>query len=321
MDSESATDEISVAVRTSARPALDAAEQALKDGRRLLALQRLAAARTNLSALEYLGGLPAAARTPAGFEAEWKRLSGSADPARIGEEAAPLAGVRPAAARALGEAALAQAGVYREASLEYGRNTAPENGLFYLGAARAQSEVAEFCRSLGVESAGPEPPVRPIPGELDELETRLLLSYRPPASIERHPEFIAASGALKEARELAEAGLHHGALLRYLQAAQRFAVIAREPGTVAGTDAEIASKLESWKVRLPENRDDSVARLFVEIAEADLAARAEGKRPVQAAAIVDEVLPRYLAALGPAVNATAKALAKVTVTLVRWPYT
>lgn len=318
--SSTATDEISVDVLDSTRPLLESAARALADGRRFLALQRLVLARTNLSALAWVSGLPPAAREAAGFEAEWKRMGPAFERGSRGGISVALDGVHPAAVRAIGEAALAQALTHYEASLDYGRSTTPESGLFYLGTARAQQEIAGFCRTLGVPSRGRAPALRPVAAEIDALEQSLLRAYRPPASVDRHREFIAASATLKEARELDEAGLRHGALLRFLQAAERLAVLASGP-LVEG-NAAVAARLSAFETRLgPSGRDDSLARLFVEVARADLDAASATSRPVHAAAIADDVLPRYLSALEPAPSPQPRPPAKVTVTLVRWPYT
>lgn len=316
--SSTARDEISVDVLESTRPVLESAARALSDGRRLLALQRLVLARTNLSALAWVSGLASTAREAGGFEAEWKRMG----PAFARELRGGLAldGVNPAAVRAIGEATLAQARTHYEASLDYGRSTTPESGLFYLGTARAQQEIAGFCRTLGVPSRGTPPALRSMAAEIEALEQSLLRAYRPPASVDRHREFIAASATLKEARELDEAGMRYGALLRLLQAAERLAVLTSGP--LGEGDAALAARLSAFETRLgPEGRDDSLARLFVEVARADLDAASATSRPVHAAAIADDVLPRYLAALEPAPLPLPRSRAKVTVTLVRWPYT
>jgi hypothetical protein len=134
-----------------------------------------------------------------------------------------LAGVQPAALRALGEAALPQLRVYYDASLEYGRNTMPDSGLFYLGSAQAQRDFVAFARTLAERSSARAPAVRALEPELDALDKEMLAAYRPPLSIDKHPQFITASSLLKEARELDAARLRYGALLRYLQAAYRFA--------------------------------------------------------------------------------------------------
>lgn len=306
------TDEISVEVRKGAQPVLAEAESALRDDRRLLALSRLAAARTDLEAARYLRRLTASGPVDqARFEAEWKRVGDELRLARV--DPAALDGVRPAAIRALGEAALPQVRLFYEASLDYGRNTMPDAGLFFLGAAIAQRDFALWSRSLSSTSAGREPVLRSLQPELDALEAELLGAYRPPASIDRHAEFIATSAALKEARELDEAGLRRGAMLLYLQAALRTAALRnpKQPATVVGLD-DLAARLASGGV------DHSIGRLFLEMAQADL--EAAGKRAT-AAAVASDVLPRYFAALEPAPPQPRQPPARVTVTLVRWPFT
>jgi len=202
-----ATDEMWTQVKEASEPVLGRTETALRDGRRLLALQRLAVARVNLAASAYLGErTPEQRSDPAGFEAEWARLGkvlrgdlGAIPPGAFD-------GVQPAAVRALGEAALPQVRVYYEASLEYGRNTMPDSGLFYLGAAQAQRDFAVFCRSLAAPSPRRAPPLRALGPEIESLQHDFLAAYRPPISIDKHLEFILANSALNEARELDGAG-------------------------------------------------------------------------------------------------------------------
>lgn len=308
-----ATGEIWAELKPSMEPLLTRAEEALRAGRRWLALLRVDAAQQELAAVAYLDERsPAERKDLALFEAEWKRMASV-----LGDDlAAPaperFAGVHPALVRGLAEAAAAQVRVYYDASLEYGRSTEPESGLYYLGAARSRSQFVSFCRSLSQPSRRPDRPPRALGAELDELESELLREYRPPASIERHAEFIAASAALKTARELDAAGLRYGALLRYLQAAQRIAPLrAGVPPPPAGLARRLL-ELEAHLARTPG--DHSIGRLFLELGQADLAAPA-------AAAIATEVLPRYLATLEPARPRAAGPEPGVTVTLVRWPYT
>jgi hypothetical protein len=210
--------------------------------------------------------------------------------------------------------------VYYETSLDYGRNTMPDSGLFYLGAAQAQREFAALARVLSAPTTLQAPPVRGLDVELDALEGEVLAAYRPPASIDRHAEFIVTSAALKEARELDAAGLRYGALLRYLQAVLRFAPL--RPVPVSLEPAVVDGQLREWETRLASgNTDHSLGRVFLEAAQADLAAGGPSKSPAVAAAIVGDVLPRYLAALQAARPRPPKPAPAVTVTLVRWPYT
>jgi hypothetical protein len=315
------TDEMWTQVKDATTPVMERTEQALRDGRRLLALQRFAAARVDLAAFEYLETRPPGQRKDtAGFEAEWARF-GTAMRKDLGPpSAAALAGVTPAAVRAIGEAALPQVRAYYEASLEYGRNTMPDEGLFYLGSAQAQKELASLCRSLTAKTRGRPPRLRPLQGDIDRLERDLLAVYRPPVSIDRHAEFIAASSTLNEARALDEAGLRHGALLKYLDAA-RLAVPLRaaQPPPDA---AAIAGRLREFDDRMTrENVDHSIGRMFLESAQANLDAPAADAGPAIAAAIVSDVMPRYFIALAPPLPEPPRPEPRVTVTLVRWPYT
>jgi len=314
------SDETWSQIKSASEPVLARAQEALRDGQKLLALQRLAAARMYLAADVYVEQKPAARQDGAVFEAEWTRVGKV-----LGRDLEPLRptefeSLRPAGVRALAEAAMPQVRVYYEASLEYGRNTMPQYGLLYLGVAQAQREFAEFCRTLSLPSNETRPPIRAIGPELDRLEDELLAAYRPPASIDKHGEFIAISSGLKEARELDAAGLRYGALLKYLQTVQRLALIQAKP-PVPDPDA-LARRLRELESRLGRSgADDSIGRIFLEAAQADIAHPAAGGAPSAAAAIASDVLPRYFDALSPARPEPRRPEPQVTVTLVRWPYT
>ena len=312
LQSEAAAGKAWAEVKPAAQPELDRARQSLKDGRRLLALLRLSNVRESLATTAYLSRRPAGqGKDMVLFEAEWKRM-GDELRDRLGAPSvspsvSALDGMRPAAARALGETALLQIRGYYEASLDYGRNTMPGAGLYYLGNAQAQRELVELLRTLSeTSSPGSAPPLRSLRPELDALEADLLAAYRPPASIDRHGELIVASSTLKEARELDAAGLHYGALLRYLQAALRVAPL-RQPSPM------LADSKQDWQARLAvDGVDHSIGRLFLEIAQ---------DNPDNAPIISADVIPRYLAALQPARSEPPGPDPRVTVTLVRWPYT
>jgi hypothetical protein len=300
--------------RQSALEALGRAQADLKAGRRLLALQRAVNARADLATAVYVNQRPAEQKKDAaGFEAEWARMGKvlHADLAPASASAA-LKGVRPAALRALGEVALPQVREYYEASLAYGRNTAPANGIFYLGNSAGQREAVDFVRALSTPSSLQEPPVRSLHGELEALEADLLKAYKPPASIDQHGAFITASSILKEARELDAAGLRYGALLRYLQAAKLVAPLRQ--GSPAADAGDLERRLGELEDRLSKgNVDHSIGRLFVE------QARDEPTAP-KLALMVNDILPRYFAALEPARPEPPRLAPQVTVTLVRWPY-
>lgn len=298
-------------VRQDNEPVLARAEEALRSGHRLVALQRVVNAKADLATAEYvLGRTSAQRKDQAAFEAEWARLGGVMRADLGVPSPAALEDMRPAAVRAMGEAALSQVPIYYEASRAYGQATMPDAGLYYLASAKAQRDVVEFLRGLSEPTSRREPPVRSIAPELEALEAEVLAAYRPPASVDRHPEFITLSSALKEARELDAAGLRYGALLRYLQSAQRFAALRPAPPSV-GADAlkELESRLSAGAAG---DVDHSLGQMFLETAKGDATLV-----PV----IAGDVLPRYFAALEPARPQPPKPAPRVTVTLVRWPYT
>ncbi|HEY2798349.1 MAG TPA: hypothetical protein VGK26_10720 [Thermoanaerobaculia bacterium] len=308
-------DEFWPQIQAATMPVLTAAEKALADGRRLLALQRLAAVQTNLAATVYVSEHTGPeSRDEAAFVAEWERL-GRELRADLGATApGAFERVRPAAVRAMAETATPQIRGFYDAGLEMGKSIEPGEGLFYLGSARAQREFAAFCRTLDLPAAGAAPGLRPLAHELNDLETKLLAAYRPPASIDRHAEFIAANATLNEARQLDAAGLRYGALLRYLEAEFRSAPLLPAP---AADPAPLAERLAALERRLTSgDTDQSIGRLFLERAQSDLIAK-----PSLAEAIVSNVLPRYFAALAPASPRPVPPAPAVTVTLVRWPYT
>ena len=168
--------------------------------------------------------------------------------------------------------------------------------------------------------------MRSVDPEIEALQAEMLAAYRPPLSIDKHREFIIASSTLKEARELDAAGLRYGALLRYLQAVAAVRACVR-PHASAPAATRQRPRRAAARVRRPPLREaapiPSLGRVFVESAQAKLADPAEGTNLADAAPLVDDVLPRYFAALGPepARPAAPKPALQATVTLVRWPYT
>lgn len=320
--SHAANDRDWVQIQQSAQPGLDSAREALRHGRRELALARLAGVRVDIGAAAYVRERsPEQRQSTAAFAAEWKRMRGPLGDDHGPPSPAALAGVRPAVARAMGEAALLQVRGYYQASLDYGRSTTPQSGLHYLGTAQALRQLVSFCRTLAEDfPQGREPRLRSLDAELAGLQAEVLAAYRPPAALDHHADFIGVGSLLKEARELNAAGLRHGALLRYLQASLamtplRPAAAVRDAGALERRLREADARLDAGEV------DHSIGRLFLEMAQAHLARSGPGASAATAAAILGDVLPRYFAALGPAPRMAPQPVPAVTVTLVRWPYT
>lgn len=307
-------------VKPGAEGALRQALLAAQSGRRAYALERLAAARALLVAAIYVAERPADVRkNVTAFEAEWRRMGTSLGAALTPPVPASFAQLPTAATRALAEVAALQLKVNYDAGLEYGRATDADSGLFYLGAAQAHQQFVAFVRGMpGRADAAAE--LRASVADADALERKLLSLYQPPASIERHPEFIAASAALKESRELRAAGLHHGAWFKLLQATQRTALLQSPP--VPTTDVLRATFAAADREFREMSGDHSLVRIFLDRAAIELekaAPEAAGLSAVNA--ILSAVVPSYKAALAPSPATPPAADPKVTVRLVRWPFT
>jgi len=302
------TDERQKQMTEGIAPIFARAEAAFKEGHRELALQRLASARVQLAAAEFVMARPKSERSDqARFEAEWKRAGHELRDDLRPTPANAFASLHPAAVRAQAEATQPQVKAFYNASLEYSRNTDPFAGLYYVGNAFAQKQLAALCRQMSTPASQQAPPIRSIAIEIASLQHELLKAYRPPASIDRHSEFIGASALLKEARDLDASGLRYGALLRYLQAVLRTAPLLPPLAT-----SDVTAKLNEFEARMTGSIDHTIARQFLDAARMD---------PANAAVIANEVLPRYFAAIGPAPAAPKNVTPAVTVTLVRWPFT
>ena len=317
------TDPLWLDAKKSGETSLAQARDELRSGRRLAALELLARAQQSLGAGLYVSGRSEAEHKELrAFEAEWKRVGTVLQDVVTpnGGAIGMVASVRPALVRALAELSLTQAHVFYEASLEYGQNTEPQFGLYYLGAAQAQRAFINVARSLTTESRGREPRLRSLRPEIDALQGDLLKAYRPPASIDRHSDFIVISAALKEAREQDAAGHRSAALLRYLQAAQRVSMLVSSATADPGL---VKTRLDEGAKRLAAaNIDHTIGQLFVERARSALASDTpKGNGETMARAVALDVLPRYFAALEPSRLTTPAGEPRVTVTLVRWPFT
>jgi hypothetical protein len=307
-------------VRPGAQAALAQASSALQSGRRWFALERLAAARNLLSAAGYIGSRDADTRkSVTAFETEWARVGRDLGAALTPPRSGAFDAMRPAAVRAVAETAAFQTKVLYDASLIYGRATDADSGLYYLGSALAQRDLVQLTRSMPATSIG-RGYARALSAETAALERRLLALYQPPVSIERHSEFIAASSALKEARELDAAGLHYGATFKYLQAVQRTAMLT--PPAVRPV-AELTRALAEAESSLAgDGRDHTILRIFLDRAAIELAKPPAEQLSLPAVAVIlDDVVPAYRATLAAAPAPPAAVTPEVTVRLVRWPFT
>lgn len=304
------------AMRSMLGGALDRADQALKSGRMLHALDLLTQVAPRLLALQYREQPRFAGADIKKFEADWRALDKefAADEARFKKMS--WTGT-PAAVRAMAEAAWSQVRVIYDAALPYGQNTSPATGYYYLGEARGSLDWALFLRNLKFAPGDAESQFRSVAGEIADLERRIGEAYKPPLSVDKHPQFIRLNATVKQAIELNDAGMYAGALYMYLRG-ERFLghILAAAPETaqVAGLKEQLAAAQKKVAAK------HDVARIFTEAAETSVA-MSDAEELKTARAIVDRVVPAYFATLERPAVAAAPVGKTVTVTLVRWPYT
>jgi hypothetical protein len=213
--------------------------------------------------------------------------------------------------------------------LEGGRgfavSTAPEDGLFYLGEARAQAEFAEFCAGLHARRMGRTVPLRSLLPELLALQEKANDAFRPPRSIDLHPRFIALNSTIKLARELDASKSYSGALYQYLDAVRHYGMLSMPPVDAAGKPA-LKEALADAQRKLESSRDDdSVLQLFLERA-ASLITHADGSPPSEdewrsAQVTVRQLMPAYYAARKAPASLHRTPGKTIDLTVVRWPYT
>lgn len=321
VQTNTATDENWVTIKGIAEPVITKADKAFAAGQKYYALHLLAAVRPMLAAEKYTSSFPSEMREQlAAFESEWKKTGDKIAPILEGKERFKFDGL-PAFYRAVGEAAFSEVKVYYDASIEYGRNTVPDAGLYYVGSTLSQLEFARIISQMRPASAGKSVTPANLEIEIKEFEDRLLAAYKPPASIDSHPVFIRTSAMIKQAHELRSDQSNYGALYRYLAARYRLAE-AVPPGKTL-TEQEAAARAGAMMKELEKDgKDHSIAQMFVEMAlfeSADTSPESKGGQ--NAYIIFEDVLPHYFAALKEPEQKQIKAPAEVKVTLVRWPYT
>jgi len=245
--------------------------------------------------------------TEEAFERKWTAI-GAPRPVP-----APQARV-PAVIAALAAIAEARGPATYQASRPYAQDSGLFGGLYYLGDAHAVMQFAATVRAMGWPGAATAPAFRSIAAEIAAFDAEMTTAYE---KMERtnHPTYISASAALKQARTLNEGSGYGGALFEYLLARYLFAPL-RGPASAEAT----AARIEAARAALPGGGDHSIAEFFLQLAAEGLTGTDAQRRGT--AAVLDDVLPAYVAATSAAATtASAAGGAKVTITLVRWPFT
>ena len=304
---------------------LKAAANAANAGRLYLSLEELGRAFDFLQGARTVADKAGAVKgsLPA-FESEWGKVS--LDLTALDREARQRNWENARAAiRALSETAQGKAIPLLEGGRGFATSTQPKDGLFYVGQAMGEAQFAKFCASLNLPRKTTAIPLRSLLPELESLQEKTNAAFQPPRSIELHPRFIALNSTLKLAQELDASRFYAGALYQYLEAVRHYGMLDAVPLDAARQSALKTAIAAARRQFDASPRDDSIAMLFLERAESQVA-HADGSPPSadewrSAQVIIDQVLPAYSAALKPASPLNQTPGKSIDITLVRWPYT
>jgi hypothetical protein len=258
------------------------------------------------------------------FEAAWEKSSASVSALDRQAQAANWRD-SPAALQALSETARAMTMPLLEGGRAFAVSTEPKDGLFHIGEAQGEAEFAVFVASLRLPRKGAAYPLRSLLPELASFQQRVNAAFQPPRSIDLHVQFMLISTALKQATELDATKSYAGALYQYLLAVGYYGMLDATPQDSSQQTA-LRIALAAARQKLDASpRDDSIAELFLERAESQLA-HIDGSAPSAddwriAKVITEQVLPAYFATDHPLAAPQRASGKTVEVTLVRWPYT
>jgi hypothetical protein len=305
--------------------AVNAAAEALDSGNLYLSLERLVQAEDLFQGAHAVVDKTDTVKSsfPA-FEAEWEKASQNLN--SLNDEARKKDWrSTPLAVRALAETAEGSSIPLLEGGRGFASSTKPTDGLFYIGQAQGEAAFAKFSSTLLLARNSASFPLRSCLPELQKLQEKTNAAFKPPASIDLHPRFIALNSALKLAEELDAQKLYAGALYQYLEATRHFAMLEARPLNVAQQSTLKTDLVAARKKFAASKQDDSLAQLFLERA-ASQTAHGDGSAPTadewrSARIILDQVLPAYFAAKKPASPLQQASGKTVDITLVRWPYT
>lgn len=226
------------------------------------------------------------------LEIEWKKVG--EDLAVKDKKFSPIAiNKLPAIARAIIQASRHRSRPLYQSSILYGKNTNPNQGLYYIGNAQANIDLALFNQSLRFQSKRNYLKFTSLDKELTQLERVIIESYRT-STPEEQTRYNAINAALKLAQELNEREWFEGAMLKYLDVVSAFALLKNQPANsneIAALKAKLNEKLTELS---KSNFDQSIGITYLEIAEGLLANEAINETDLKRAKVIlDEILPKY----------------------------
>ncbi len=236
----------------------------------------------------------------------------------------------PALLVALEDSANLRAWRYYASSRGQGTEGGVAAGRYYLGHGYASARLARVLHDLPGRVQAEVPPTPRPAALLEALEEDLSDLFRPPLLTRTQSDLTRCNAALGFARELTRRGAHAAALWQALEVQQAVAVLrsgSQEPGQPGEPgeprEPEVARQLAQRAAQLEDQEGDaSIAAALLQQASwaLDEAATGQPDGLRRAAAIVGPVWTAHAAALS-ASPAPEPASSKVTVTLVRWPFT
>lgn len=244
-------------------------------------------------------------------EAFLKKWTAMGEPKRA---LAPAGKPLPAFINAIAAVAEARGPITYHASRPYADDGGMFGGLYYLADSHSVMQFAAMIRTLDWPVAGQPPALRSIGGDINAFDLDMTTAYEKMEKAD-HPTYIQASAALKQARTLNDRGQFAGAVFEYLLSRYLFAPLR---GAAAGEPS--VERVNAMRTQLPADVDHSIAEMFLQLAEEQLALGGDARR--NASSVLDDVIPAYRRAVAPpAATTTAASPAQVTITLVRWPFT
>ena len=195
----------------------------------------------------------------------------------------------PAMARAIIHSTRYRVRPYYISSILYGKNTNPNQGLYYIGNSQANIDLALFYQSLRFSKAKPASKFVSLDKELDQLEREIIEAYRT-SSPDDQSRYNALNSTLKLAQELNAKSWYDGALLKYLDTVLVFGMLKKietNPTEFSATKQKIEAQITTLT---KDKFDQSIGLTFLELAQSYSANEANSKR---VKVILDEVIPKY----------------------------
>lgn len=226
------------------------------------------------------------------LEVEWKKIGEDINAKE--KRFSPVAiNKLPALARAIIQASRFRSHPYYTNGILYGKNTSPNQGLYYLGYSQANLDLALFNQSLRFQSKKTYLKFTTLDNELNQLEREIIEAYRT-STPEEQTRYNAINSALKLAQELNEKGWFEGAMLKYLDVVSAFALL-KNPSANSSEIPALKAKLNEKLTELTKNKfDQSIGITYLEIAQGLLANDKINEADLKRVKVIlDEVLPKY----------------------------